>query len=342
MVDEADLLEAMVAIPSPSGHEAPLVSYLLGVLPRFGYRTSVDTVGNLIASRGTGVPHVMYLGHVDTVPGEIPVLRSGQHLQGRGSVDAKGPLAAALVGGSSIPEDGGTFTVVGAVGEEADSRGAMHLLRSGPPDYLMVGEPGGWERITLGYRGLIRLRYSVEVEPAHGSAPAPSAGDLVVDFAAKAGSCVRSFGGPRPPAAKVVRLWSGDGHQATGAAVELEVRMPLGIDGPGIMAALEPLANGGKLEVLATVPPVAVPRENAVVRALSSAIRALGGRPHHVQKGGTSDMNLAAARWAIPMATYGPGDSHLDHTPREAMDLEDLTRARLVLEAAFRRLLRSP
>ena len=35
----------------------------------------------------------MLLGHIDTVPGRVPVRREGGRLYGRGAVDAKGPLA---------------------------------------------------------------------------------------------------------------------------------------------------------------------------------------------------------------------------------------------------------
>ena len=37
---------------------------------------------------------IVLLGHMDTVPGDIPIRREGDVLYGRGSVDAKGPLAA--------------------------------------------------------------------------------------------------------------------------------------------------------------------------------------------------------------------------------------------------------
>ncbi|QKK09717.1 MAG: M20/M25/M40 family metallo-hydrolase [Planctomycetota bacterium] len=58
----------------------------------------IDEAGNALAHRGPAdAPvHIMLLGHIDTVPGDIPVRIAGGVLHGRGSVDAKGPLAAML------------------------------------------------------------------------------------------------------------------------------------------------------------------------------------------------------------------------------------------------------
>ena len=34
-------------------------------------------------------------------------------------------------------------------------------------------------------------------------------------------------------------------------------------------------------------------------------------------------MNLYAGAWDCPMATYGPGDSDLDHAPDERLSLDE-------------------
>ena len=49
-------------------------------------------------------------------------------------------------------------------------------------------------------------------------------------------------------------------------------------------------------------------------------------------------MNIYADVWDCPMATYGPGDSDLDHTPREHLPLAAFDRAVSVLERACERL----
>jgi LysW-gamma-L-lysine carboxypeptidase len=51
-------------------------------------------------------------------------------------------------------------------------------------------------------------------------------------------------------------------------------------------------------------------------------------------------MNILAPVWGCPTLAYGPGDSKLDHTPDEAMDLEDFSRGVNVLTAALSHLAR--
>ena len=46
-------------------------------------------------------------------------------------------------------------------------------------------------------------------------------------------------------------------------------------------------------------------------------------RPTLRLKTGTSDWNTVASAWAVPTVAYGPGDSALDHTPHEHIDLAE-------------------
>ena len=83
-----------------------------------GFRASVDDAGNAVGEIGDGPMHVVLLGHIDTVPGEIDVRIEAGELVGRGAVDAKGPLAA-FVAAATTPVAGLRVTVVGAVEEES-------------------------------------------------------------------------------------------------------------------------------------------------------------------------------------------------------------------------------
>jgi len=80
----------------------------------------------------------------------------------------------------------------------------------------------------------------------------------------------------------------------------------------------------------------------SVARALRAAIRGSGDEPRLVCKTGTSDMNIYAGAWECPMATYGPGDSTLDHTPEERLSLAAFDRSITVLESTAGRLLGEP
>ena len=78
-----------------------------------------------------------------------------------------------------------------------------------------------------------------------------------------------------------------------------------------------------------------VGRNDAVVRALSAAIRGEGGVPRPKRKSGTSDMNVVGPAWGCPIAAYGPGDSALDHTPHERVSVDEYLRSIRVLRAAI-------
>jgi [amino group carrier protein]-lysine/ornithine hydrolase len=120
-----ELLEEMLAIPSPSTQERALGQWLVSRMRSMGFAARRDEAGNVVGFWGSGPKEVLLLGHIDTVPGFIPVRREGDRLYGRGAVDAKGPLAAAIKAVSRQPVGTGVrFTIIGAVEEEGSSRGA--------------------------------------------------------------------------------------------------------------------------------------------------------------------------------------------------------------------------
>jgi LysW-gamma-L-lysine carboxypeptidase len=49
-------------------------------------------------------------------------------------------------------------------------------------------------------------------------------------------------------------------------------------------------------------------------------------------------MNVVAPIWDCPIVAYGPGDSALDHTPDEHIDLDEYLRAIRVLTGTIERL----
>src|SRR5581483_2476539 len=130
------LLRGMLEIESLSGAERPLAEYLCVEMERRGLRAHVDAVGNVVGEIGGSGPLVMLLGHMDTARGHVPVRLEGDALYGRGSVDAKGPLATFLCAAARLgPQAGLRLVVVGAVEEEsASSCGARHIADGYRPD----------------------------------------------------------------------------------------------------------------------------------------------------------------------------------------------------------------
>src|SRR5438876_8352924 len=178
-----ELLEEMLSIPSPSTQERALGQWLVSRLRAMGFAAKRDEVGNVVAFWGSGPREVLLLGHMDTVPGFIPVRREGQRIFGRGSVDAKGPLAAAITAVARQPAGANCrFTIIGAVEEEGSSRGARHLVNRRPPDQLVILEPSGWDAVTPGYKGSLKLRYRLAQRIGHGAGPNESAADRAIAF----------------------------------------------------------------------------------------------------------------------------------------------------------------
>ena len=340
-----ELLEEMVSIPSPSTQERELGQWLLTRLRGMGFAAKRDEVGNVIAFWGSGPREVLLLGHMDTVPGFIPVRREGQRLFGRGAVDAKGPLAAAITAVARQPAGANCrFTIIGAVEEEGSSRGARHLVNRRPPDQLVILEPSGWDAVTLGYKGSLKVRYRLSQPMGHGAGPNESAADRAIafvrrvqDHAAAHGEGLGTF---ERLDARILRFHADhDGFRDT-AAMTVGFRLPPNFDVPSLQERLLAWAEGAELRFEYADAAVRAEKNTPVVRAFLKGIRDTGGTPRFKMKTGTSDMNILAPVWGCPTLAYGPGDSRLDHTPDEAMDLEDFARGVNVLTAALSHLAR--
>ncbi len=343
-MDDGDVLSRLLSRYSPSGSERLAVDEFVRVARELGYRARRDRTGNGVAERGAGRPLVLFLGHIDTVPGDRPVVRRGGKLHGRGAVDAKGALAAALLGGAAFLGPG-TFRVVAAIREETDSLGVRGVVRSAPPDALIAGEPSGWDGVTVGYKGDLRLEATFRAPRSHWSSPYATSSDAAVAWAHQLGEFAARHTGPSPfrsLTAKVVGLDSAPTADPESARVTVDVRLPPGLSTAELLAALPAGPPKPTVRILVRIEPTEMPRSEPVAAALCAAIREEGGRPTLWRRSGTSDLNVAARAWRIGGAAYGPGDSRLDHTTREVLSVEELGRAARVLRRAVDRLARPP
>lgn len=331
-----DLLRRMLEIASPSYEEAALARYLVGQMRELGYTAGLDQAGNVVGElvRGDG-PTVMLLGHLDTVTGVVPVREEGGRLYGRGAVDAKAPLAA-MVCAAAASSFVGRLVVVGAVEEETPlSRGALHILASHPaPDALLVGEPSGWQTVVLGYKGKLDFWYRVDCAATHPSNPAPKASELAAECWSQVGQLLGPAAGHARFDQPGATLMSITGDLNT-ASANISVRTPLGFDPVAFLSSLQGRLTSGSLELINSVRACRVGRNDPVVQALNRAIRQGGSRPGAKVKTATSDMNTLAEQWKIPMATYGPGDSALDHADDESVEIVEYLAGIRVLTAAL-------
>ena len=344
---DLDLVRGLVEIPSSSRREGDAVEWLVERMGERGFRASVDDAGNAVGEIGEGPIHVVLLGHIDTVPGEIAVRIEGDELVGRGAVDAKGPLAA-FVAAATKPIAGVRVTVVGAVEEESPtSRGARYRATQPAPDWCVIGEPSGWDAVTVAYKGRLTIDVVLSREARHGAAPGPTVAEealalweRVRETAADRAGVKRSFE-RLDCRLEGIDAGAGDGLVER-ARLRIGYRVPPGVD-PGDLerAALGLATHNGDTSVVVTVQgredPVRTPRTSPLARAFARAIAAAGGQTTFKEKSGTSDMNVLFPAWRCPMVAYGPGDSRYDHTPIERLSIREYLRSISVLRGVLGR-----
>ncbi len=332
-----DLLR-LVSVPSISRHEDAACQVLIDLAAELGLQGRRDDVGNVVVEAGQGPLHVLFLGHIDTVEGDLPAEIRDDAVWGRGAVDAKGCLVAALHAMTDLPA-GVRMTFVAAVGEETDSRGALGLEVE-RPDVIINGEPSGWDGITIGYKGLVRGRFECRTDPVHGGHPAPGAADRVVAWWNACRTPLQAGTGLDAVHMRLDALQTTRTAEDDIAAGRFQARLPPGTAPDAVETVLRDQADacGVAVHVEESMPAAASDQRSALVAAFRSAIRNAGGRPRVVSKTGTSDINVIIDRYDAPWVAYGPGDSALDHTADEHVAIDDLQRSVDVWRAALAQL----
>jgi LysW-gamma-L-lysine carboxypeptidase len=342
------LLRGLVAAYSPTLQESEAVDFCVAEMSRRGYAASIDGAGNAVGTLGAGPNEIVLLGHIDTVPGFIEVRQAGDTLWGRGSVDAKGPLACFVAAGGRVgPRAGWKITVIGAVGEEGDSRGALYVLDRYHPQFAIIGEPSSWDHITLGYKGSLGVSYTVQRPVVHTSARGPNVRELAVDYWNQLVTQCAAFNTGRErafdqltPSLRDMRS-SSDGFCDT-AQLKIGLRLPPGLTVEEAVSMLESFTGEGKVQTSDPIPAYQGGKNTPLVRAFLTAIRGQGGSPGFYLKTGTADMNLVAPVWGCPALAYGPGDSSLDHTPEEHIQLPEYLASVRILAAVLEVLTTNP
>ena len=345
--EDLALVRGLVEIPSVSRREGDAVEWLVARMADRRFRASVDDAGNAVGEIGDGPVHVVLLGHIDTVPGEIAVRIEDDELVGRGAVDAKGPLAA-FVAAATTPVAGVRVTVVGAVEEESPtSAGARHRAAQPAPDWCVVGEPSGWDAVTVAYKGRLTLDVVVSREARHGASPGPTVAEEALAFWERLRERASVPPGDSRSFERLdcrlegIDAGTGDGLVER-ARLRVGYRVPPGVDPAELERAAIRLAqqDGGTRVVVTThgrEDPVRTSRTSPLARAFARAIVAAGGRTTFKEKSGTSDMNILYPAWGCPMVAYGPGDSRYDHTPIERLSIADYARSIAVLRGVLGR-----
>ncbi|HVR30300.1 MAG TPA: M20/M25/M40 family metallo-hydrolase [Thermoanaerobaculia bacterium] len=266
--DAVALLRGLVEIRSVSGQEAEAADWLVERARAAGYdRALVDGAGNAVAELGseTASRVVVLLGHIDTVAGEVPVhveQRDGRAvLYGRGTVDAKGPLAAFVAAGARLGAEWARaadlrLVVVGAVEEEAaSSKGARFVAarfdgrREPVPAACVIGEPSRWDRVTIGYKGRLLVDLEARRAMTHSAGPEATAATAAVGLWSRVESWCAAFNQGREkafeqllPSLRSIQT-STDGLEER-ATAGIGLRLPPDFDPAPLQAAIQEWASG--------------------------------------------------------------------------------------------------
>jgi len=350
------LLVNSVRISSPTGREVAVSRFFSGTMERNGFRrVRTDSAGNAIGEAGRGKIKVLLCGHIDTIPGQIPVVLKNGRLSGRGSVDAKSPMCAMLVAASRFIDDQMLrLTIVCATGEEGDSLGIRTLMkaRSGY-EFAVFGEPGGAGKVTVGYRGRAALHVSLTTGGGHAGSPWAhrSAFDEASDLIRRLREYERGHSSDSDHFHSVsispTLLEAGEYHNVIPARARFtcDVRVPprskcavIEKDLGTIITAYSK-AKGIFVEYHfdQSTEPYEAPPSSLLVRAFQRAILLqIGSRPLLLKKTGTGDMNTFASVKRAECVTYGPGEANLSHTNRESVRIDDYLQSIEVLDEALR------
>ncbi|MEM2099337.1 MAG: M20/M25/M40 family metallo-hydrolase [Candidatus Bathyarchaeia archaeon] len=339
------LLTDLLRIYSPSGKESEIAEFLTKEMGKLGFQVRKDAVGNVIGEIGQGEPTILLCGHMDTIAGNLPVRVENYKIYGAGAVDAKGPLAAMIVAAATLARESALksrLVLVAAVEEEATSKGIKHVIQQGlKADYAIFGEPSGVENITIGYKGSLHLKITCKTETGHSSSPWFYENALEKGF-----DLWQQIKNAYPPVEKqespfhavtacLVKLVGGKGNSKVPSECEMrvDIRVPPQFTVAQVFSIFQNVIRqwqeaNPKVRVKVVVvdqnEAFEVDKNSLLVKAMSYAIRKVTQKPATLlRKTGTGDMNILGRAMNIPIVTYGPGNSHLDHTKDEHIDIRE-------------------
>ena len=355
-------LTNLLGIYSPSGKEQAIATFLSTEMKRLGFDVGIDTIGNVIGVIGTGDPTLLLCGHMDTVAGHMPLRIEEGKIYARGAVDAKGPLAAMVMAAAQVaqePNFKGKVLVVSVVEEEATSKGVRHLITEGiHADYAIFGEPSGVENITVGYKGQIQLKIIIKTETGHASTPwlYDNALDKAYELwkQIKSACTYPSMDPQETPFTSItvclVKMIGGEGNSVIPFEAEmiLDVRVPIQFTTTQVYDKMIKIITNYQNTnpkvnitptILDTVEPFEANKSSPIVHVLSASVRRILNKPATLlRKTGTGDMNLLGKAMNLPIVTYGPGDSHLDHTTDEHIKINEYIQAIAIYKETILRL----
>ena len=369
-------LETLVRTPSenPPGEEAEAARVTSSYCEALGFDVSLHELDpgrpSVVARKTFGDgPTLCFCSHIDVVPAGdhalwthppyAATILDGQ-MHGRGSSDAKGPIAAALEAVQGLltmgVELGGTLELALVADEEAMGfKGAAFLVEDEivAPDFTIIGEPTAL-RIVRAQRGPCWMRIITRGQAAHGSAPERGV-SAIKHMAEIIGHLEETLpdithevvGGP---SINVGTIQGGAKVNIVPAycVAEVDRRSIPGETKEGVVASVQAAIDIAKQrypDIDATIElpiygkPFEVPDDSVVLADMTAAVTDTRGAEAEVMGfRGSSDARFFSEAGS-DVVVCGPGDITVAHTAREYIDLDELELGAVAYASAFARLL---
>lgn len=176
-MDLFELTRKLIDIPSVTGDENSVGMFLASHLEALGYKVERQEVApgrfNVIATTDAA-PRVVLSTHMDTVPPYIASSENEKEILGRGACDAKGIMAAQILAGERLREEGtNDFGFLFTVDEELGSLGARvanNHRTARDCEYLINGEPTD-NKLAAATKGSLRLTLKTSGRASHSAYP---------------------------------------------------------------------------------------------------------------------------------------------------------------------------
>jgi acetylornithine deacetylase len=314
-----------------------------------GMEVSRTRVISVIGSPPGGRRTTLLLGHTDVVPGGPPPGLTDAAVHGRGSVDMKSGLVAAMHAAKAV---GGDVAVCAVSGEEDGGIGAFLALRHGlAAQRCVIPEPTDLAIIPAN-AGSLTFRITIDGTAAHGAMrwDGLNALEEVPEILRRLATLEAERNRLAPPIMaswpiaypiSVGRIRGGDWPSTVMGAVSLEGRfgVALGESLADAMSAFEEAlgGTGARIEWFGgRFASASVDVDRPWIAALRAAHEDVtGSRP--VVMGATygSDLRQLVAA-GIPTVQYGPGNTSLAHSANENVSLAQVIQYREVLERWLR------
>lgn len=317
----------------------------------------------------SGARTLGYCSHIDVVPAGDHSLwavdpygaeeRDGSMI-GRGTSDAKGPVAAALEAVAVLKAAGfepdATLELALVSDEESGGfQGAGYLVEKGliSPDIAIVGEPTSL-RVVRAQRGIAWSRITTRGVAAHGSAPerGVNAIEHMAEIVRHLEECLPDISHPvvGGPTISVGTIHGGAKLNIIPASctIEIDRRTIPGETDASVIESFQAAVDRARqtypdidahIEIVDSGVPFEIPESSELVQTMIRSVADVTGQePQVIGFRGASDARFLAEKGA-DVIVFGPGDITLAHTAHESIELSQLETGAVAYALAFARLL---